>query len=551
MPSTKRRADNMDDSVSRKRQQLRHNTADSESVNDGNSRPEVPTRTEAPLDSSKVVVIPDNNDEHVQTLKLLHNDFDVLRGSLTCKICEKLFYEPYVLSCGHTYCYRCLSTWFSSTHKMSCPNCREKITQTPAPSYAIKDMVMVFTKRAELLPDGETVQEHEVWRKEEEEHLAADKNNKDPRIGGIFKGRFNGRRGVLRPVVDPTDNVARCPMCNWELEDDSCTQCGIHFDSEGYESASDDYDSYNEEIDDELDGEMAAEDPDSVWYAGELGPHGYPDGASDDSDSDASTHDGFGTRMRHRPVNLTHDDLHRQQHDFATRNAGHPIRNVWARTNGWPTDRYPEDEEDEEEEDDEEEDGGSMDGFVVRDDSDGANSHISVSSDGEEDEPIRAQVARNASAFTWGGQPATSHRNGRRGRNRIVVESSDEENSGNETGDGAGNSENSDNSSGESNSDGSSQTVGDAEGHWNGQDAYFAQRHIDSLSATQSSSSGEEEDEEDEPPRPAPSRRMNFQNRRRQPAFQRAGRATRLVNDPRTGQPTTLVDADGGYRQIG
>jgi hypothetical protein len=40
-----------------------------------------------------------------QQLKLLKTDFDSLRQNLTCKICARLFYQPYTISCGHTYCY--------------------------------------------------------------------------------------------------------------------------------------------------------------------------------------------------------------------------------------------------------------------------------------------------------------------------------------------------------------------------------------------------------------------------------------------------------------
>jgi hypothetical protein len=40
-----------------------------------------------------------------QQLKSLKTDFDSLRTHLTCKICDRLLYQPYTISCGHTYCY--------------------------------------------------------------------------------------------------------------------------------------------------------------------------------------------------------------------------------------------------------------------------------------------------------------------------------------------------------------------------------------------------------------------------------------------------------------
>ena len=40
-----------------------------------------------------------------QQLKVLKTEFDSLRTHLTCKICDRLLYQPYTISCGHTYCY--------------------------------------------------------------------------------------------------------------------------------------------------------------------------------------------------------------------------------------------------------------------------------------------------------------------------------------------------------------------------------------------------------------------------------------------------------------
>ena len=41
----------------------------------------------------------------LQKLKILRQDFEGLRSLITCKICDRLLYEPFVISCGHTYCY--------------------------------------------------------------------------------------------------------------------------------------------------------------------------------------------------------------------------------------------------------------------------------------------------------------------------------------------------------------------------------------------------------------------------------------------------------------
>jgi hypothetical protein len=45
-----------------------------------------------------------NTDGH-QLLKTLQSQFESLRHIITCKICYGLMYEPYITTCGHTYCY--------------------------------------------------------------------------------------------------------------------------------------------------------------------------------------------------------------------------------------------------------------------------------------------------------------------------------------------------------------------------------------------------------------------------------------------------------------
>jgi hypothetical protein len=97
-------------------------------------------------------------------------------------------------------------------------------------------MTTIFINRAELLPPGETIEEHTKWQKEEADACQLDKDNKDPRTGGLFKGCFRTAhppRPSLRVVRDQDDGVDRCPMCAWELEDGECTQCGLFFDDNG------------------------------------------------------------------------------------------------------------------------------------------------------------------------------------------------------------------------------------------------------------------------------------------------------------------------------
>ncbi|KAF2176704.1 hypothetical protein K469DRAFT_606335 [Zopfia rhizophila CBS 207.26] len=201
-----------------------------------------------------------------EQLKALKSDFDGLRSLVTCKICDRLLYEPYIISCGHTYCYSCLCTWFvNNKARKTCPDCRTVVTQPPAPAYVIREMTVIFINRVELLPQGETIEQHSKWQKEEAEIVQQDKNNQDPRSGGLFKGCFKSNRlnaQPLRVVRDQEDGVDRCPMCSWELEDGECAQCGLFFDDNGELTWGDSFGGFSD-MDETSEHDMSGEDIDA------------------------------------------------------------------------------------------------------------------------------------------------------------------------------------------------------------------------------------------------------------------------------------------------
>jgi hypothetical protein len=137
----------------------------------------------------------------------------------------------------------------------------------------IRDMTGVFIARAELLPPGESMEDHKKWQKDEADAVQQDKDNTDPRTGGLFKGCFPERRAPsLHIVRDQEDGVDRCPVCTWELEDGECRQCGLVFDETGEVSWGDsfsgfsDRDELSEHDAEDLDAEMDMEEVDFDGY---------------------------------------------------------------------------------------------------------------------------------------------------------------------------------------------------------------------------------------------------------------------------------------------
>lgn len=71
-------------------------------------------------------------------IKSLETDLDDLRLLVTCRICIRPLYEPYTIACGHTFCYSCLRQWFGrDLAQKTCPDCRTKVVQQPAPAYLV------------------------------------------------------------------------------------------------------------------------------------------------------------------------------------------------------------------------------------------------------------------------------------------------------------------------------------------------------------------------------------------------------------------------------
>nr|POE63523.1 putative ring finger protein [Quercus suber] len=205
--------------------------------------------------------------QHQQSLTSLLTDVNAMRNLITCQICHNPMYEPFSLACGHTYCYSCLSQWLG--HNKSCPDCRTRATQQPVPSYLVREMVLVLISRTQLLPDGETLEDHAKNAREEAGLVAQDRANTDPKTGGLFKGAFNLSNTRLMPVHDPGDDVDRCPNCHWELEDLYCIRCDHDFDAnwdgDDLDLSEEDEESSDEE---DLDHDLDAVDQDTFGLDG-------------------------------------------------------------------------------------------------------------------------------------------------------------------------------------------------------------------------------------------------------------------------------------------
>jgi hypothetical protein len=211
--------------------------------------------------------------QHELKLSRLEPDLDTMRQLITCKICQRFLSEPYGLACGHTYCYVCLDAWLVAQKKRTCPDCRATIKEQPVPSYLIREMTRVFAYRQELLPEGETVEEHDEYIKEAVAQVSGDKET-----GGLFSGLFEGGRMHWMPLHDPGDDVDRCPNCHWELEEGRCGSCGLNIgDEDGFGLDTGESDENSDDDDDELDVDVVPHDYDGMDDPGSFDEDDYLD----------------------------------------------------------------------------------------------------------------------------------------------------------------------------------------------------------------------------------------------------------------------------------
>lgn len=80
-----------------------------------------------------------NTESHSCLARELAQDLGNLLTHATCVICTGVFVDPVSIDCGHTFCRRCIETWFET--KRECAMCRVIPFSRPSPNLIAKQMV--------------------------------------------------------------------------------------------------------------------------------------------------------------------------------------------------------------------------------------------------------------------------------------------------------------------------------------------------------------------------------------------------------------------------
>lgn len=153
-----------------------------------------------------------------------------LIDSTVCSVCQDYMYVPMITVCGHTYCYGCLTSWFTSneTAELSCPQCRASVNLEPVLNSVLQQWIKLLadtSEEKEKFVDGNVVDDSSVratlsnistLKKDMME--AEDKYKEDKKNGTLYGSVFSN--SALAFIDDEDDGIARCSNCHWELDPD-------------------------------------------------------------------------------------------------------------------------------------------------------------------------------------------------------------------------------------------------------------------------------------------------------------------------------------------
>lgn len=162
-----------------------------------------------------------------------------LLESISCSICFEVLAVPHTIECGHSYCFYCLYQWVKNLANqaedfrslLKCPCCRIPLVAKPIYSLTISQQVEVIIDEflnnkyvVKSLSEDYPEKSNVIQRLEERKGKPYFNNDTEK-----FKSMENPWDDIWprnTPVIqDLDDNVDRCGVCGWELENGNCISC--------------------------------------------------------------------------------------------------------------------------------------------------------------------------------------------------------------------------------------------------------------------------------------------------------------------------------------
>ncbi|XP_067296630.1 tripartite motif containing 35-1 isoform X2 [Pseudorasbora parva] len=77
-----------------------------------------------------------------------------LEIDLSCPVCTELFRDPVLLSCGHSFCRRCINDLWTSSRSRNCSVCRQLSPQPPVSNLSLRNACDSYLREQNTKKDG-------------------------------------------------------------------------------------------------------------------------------------------------------------------------------------------------------------------------------------------------------------------------------------------------------------------------------------------------------------------------------------------------------------
>lgn len=111
---------------------------------------------------------------------------------IKCHICYELLVKPSSLACGHTFCRLCLASWYETSKRLECPDCRTAWQEVPKVNIFIREVLQKdypekLREREEAL---DTEENENIIKKFE--NFGQQLKEKRVRVNAVGQGRVQG-----------------------------------------------------------------------------------------------------------------------------------------------------------------------------------------------------------------------------------------------------------------------------------------------------------------------------------------------------------------------